>query len=50
MILNLMQRMSGIATITDEYVKAIAKTKAPDEEQDADPRHTQDHSRSARSG
>jgi nicotinate-nucleotide pyrophosphorylase (carboxylating) len=27
-ILNLMQRMSGIATITDEYVKAIAKTKA----------------------
>lgn len=27
-ILNLMQRMSGIATITDEYVKAVAKTKA----------------------
>jgi nicotinate-nucleotide pyrophosphorylase (carboxylating) len=26
-ILNLMQRMSGIATITDEYVKAVAKTK-----------------------
>ena len=27
-ILNLMQRMSGIATITDEYVRAIAKTKS----------------------
>jgi nicotinate-nucleotide pyrophosphorylase (carboxylating) len=27
-ILNLMQRMSGIATVTDEYVKALAKTKA----------------------
>jgi len=27
-ILNLMQRMSGIATLTDEYVKAIAGTKA----------------------
>jgi len=26
-ILNLMQRMSGIATITDEYVKAVAKTR-----------------------
>jgi nicotinate-nucleotide pyrophosphorylase (carboxylating) len=26
-ILNLMQRMSGIATITDEYVRAIAKIK-----------------------
>jgi nicotinate-nucleotide pyrophosphorylase (carboxylating) len=25
-ILNLMQRMSGIATITDEYVRAVAKT------------------------
>jgi nicotinate-nucleotide pyrophosphorylase (carboxylating) len=25
-ILNLMQRMSGIATITNEYVKAVAKT------------------------
>jgi nicotinate-nucleotide pyrophosphorylase (carboxylating) len=30
-ILNLMQRMSGIATLTNEYVKAVAgaKTKAP---------------------
>ena len=27
-ILNLMQRMSGIATITNEYVKALAGTKA----------------------
>ena len=27
-ILNLMQRMSGIATITDEYVRAVAKTKS----------------------
>jgi nicotinate-nucleotide pyrophosphorylase (carboxylating) len=27
-ILNLMQRMSGIATLTDEYVKAIAGTRA----------------------
>ena len=26
-ILNLMQRMSGIATITDEYVKVVAKSK-----------------------
>jgi nicotinate-nucleotide pyrophosphorylase (carboxylating) len=26
-ILNLMQRMSGISTVTDEYVKAVAKTK-----------------------
>ena len=25
-ILNLMQRMSGIATVTDEYVKAVTKT------------------------
>ena len=27
-ILNLMQRMSGIATLTNEYVKAVAGTKA----------------------
>ena len=27
-ILNLMQRMSGIATLTNEYVKAIASTKS----------------------
>ena len=34
MILNLMQRMCGIATLTDEYVKAVAakgiKTKILD--------------------
>jgi nicotinate-nucleotide pyrophosphorylase (carboxylating) len=28
-ILNLMQRMSGIATLTSEYVQAVAKAKSP---------------------
>jgi hypothetical protein len=50
-ILNLMQRMSGIATLTNEYVRAIAaEVTVEDQDQDQNPRHPQDHPRPARAG
>ncbi len=40
-ILNFMQRLSGIATLTRKFVDAVAGTKA------ADPRYAQDRARPA---
>jgi nicotinate-nucleotide pyrophosphorylase (carboxylating) len=39
-ILNLMQRMSGIATLTDEYVRAVASSKAKSKTRILDTRKT----------
>ena len=48
-ILNLMQRMSGIATLTNEYVEEAATAKSPSAS-DQNSRHAQDHPRPARAG